>query len=274
MNLKKLLLTGFVLFVAAKGFSQNVAINADGSAPDNSAILDVQSATKGMLTPRMTEAQRTAIAAPANGLLVYQTDGTPGFYFYAGNEAAWKPLSASNAGSAPKPGTILPFASGMPVMLTTLPGGLSGSMGLLGFGNSSIYAGPSGFIDLTGAQGVDLNKAFVVPHDMTLTDISATFSLTTALSLIGSTLDIHAQVYIAAPGGGNTFVPVPGATTVLTPSMTGILTIGTFASSTQQGLSIPVVAGSRLLLVFSATVNGISLVTSVEGYASAGIRFE
>lgn len=45
------------------------SVNADGSPPDGSAILDVQSTTQGMLAPRMTTAQRTAI-----GLTVYDTD--------------------------------------------------------------------------------------------------------------------------------------------------------------------------------------------------------
>ena len=53
-------------------------------SPDASAVLEVQSSTKGMLVPRMTQAQRTAIASPATGLMVYQTDATNGFYFYNG----------------------------------------------------------------------------------------------------------------------------------------------------------------------------------------------
>ena len=53
--------------------AQSVGINADGSTPHSSAILDVKSTTKGLLAPRMTEAQRLAISAPAAGLLVYET---------------------------------------------------------------------------------------------------------------------------------------------------------------------------------------------------------
>jgi hypothetical protein len=72
---------------------QGVAITTDGSSPDNSAMLDIKSTSKGILIPRMTAAQRTAIASPVNGLLIYQTDGTPGFYFY--NGSAWAPISAT-----------------------------------------------------------------------------------------------------------------------------------------------------------------------------------
>jgi uncharacterized protein (TIGR02145 family) len=51
-----------------------VAINNDNSLPDPSAMLDVRSTAKGMLVPRMTIAQRDAIAEPAKGLMVYCTD--------------------------------------------------------------------------------------------------------------------------------------------------------------------------------------------------------
>jgi len=51
-----------------------VAINTDGALPDNSAMLDVKSTTKGMLVPSMTATQRDAIANPATGLLIFCTD--------------------------------------------------------------------------------------------------------------------------------------------------------------------------------------------------------
>lgn len=41
---------------------------------DASAVLELQSSTKGFLPPRMTTAQRLAIVLPAAGLLVYDTD--------------------------------------------------------------------------------------------------------------------------------------------------------------------------------------------------------
>lgn len=60
--------------------TQNVGIN--NTNPDVSAILDVVSTTKGFLPPRMTNAQRAAIASPAVGLIVYCTDSTEGLYVY------------------------------------------------------------------------------------------------------------------------------------------------------------------------------------------------
>ena len=51
--------------------------------PDPSSALDVTSTTQGILIPRMTTAQRTTIASPAEGLRVYDTD-TKDFWFFDG----------------------------------------------------------------------------------------------------------------------------------------------------------------------------------------------
>lgn len=54
------------------------------TTPDPSSILDVTSTDGGVLIPRMTQTDRDNIAMPATGLLIYQTDNTPGFYYYNG----------------------------------------------------------------------------------------------------------------------------------------------------------------------------------------------
>ncbi|HET9429709.1 MAG TPA: tail fiber domain-containing protein [Chitinophagaceae bacterium] len=79
--------------LASISFSQNIGINNDASTPHNSAMLDVKSTSKGMLIPRMTGAQRTAIAGPATGLQVYQTDAPAGIYYY--NGSSWVQLGAT-----------------------------------------------------------------------------------------------------------------------------------------------------------------------------------
>jgi len=56
----------------------NVGINTSTNVP--SAQLHISSTTKGFLPPRMTNAQLTAIATPATGLMAYATDATEGLY--------------------------------------------------------------------------------------------------------------------------------------------------------------------------------------------------
>ena len=74
-----------LLFTVSVAHAQSVAINTDGSVADASAILDVKSTAKGMLIPRMDLNARNLIGTPATGLIIYQTDNTPGFYFYNGS---------------------------------------------------------------------------------------------------------------------------------------------------------------------------------------------
>lgn len=59
---------------------------------DNSAMLEIQSTSQGLLVPRMTTAQRIAIATPATGLIVYDTDNNK-FWYY--NSTTWSPIAAT-----------------------------------------------------------------------------------------------------------------------------------------------------------------------------------
>ena len=91
-------------------------VGVNTTTPDASAALDVQSTTQGMLIPRMTEAQRDLISTPATGLLVYQNDGTAGFYFYDGT--AWTSLSG---GGGSTEGGIQNVTEAEKNMMTTAP---------------------------------------------------------------------------------------------------------------------------------------------------------
>ena len=66
-----------------------VGINADNSTPDGSAMLDVNSSTKGVLLPRMTQAQILAIQNPASGLMVFCTTDKK-LYIYVSTSVQWK----------------------------------------------------------------------------------------------------------------------------------------------------------------------------------------
>lgn len=83
-------------FVAA---TQNIGISEDSLiTPASSSLLELRSASKGILIPRMLRSARTSIASPANGLLVYQTDsiGTEnrGFWYYSSHDASWHNLGS------------------------------------------------------------------------------------------------------------------------------------------------------------------------------------
>lgn len=54
--------------------------------PDSSSMLDIKSTSKGILIPRMTKTQRNSISNPKEGLLIYQTDDSEGFWYFDGND--------------------------------------------------------------------------------------------------------------------------------------------------------------------------------------------
>lgn len=97
-----LAVSGFTVMAQTEG----VSIKSNVSPPHPSAMLDVESASKGVLTPRVS-LQATNIAAPvvspALSLLVYNTAtaGTfpnnvvPGYYFWDGTQ--WRKLVAEDA---------------------------------------------------------------------------------------------------------------------------------------------------------------------------------
>ena len=77
----------------------NVIVNGGGSlavgtaTPAASAILDIQSTNKGVLVPRLTTAQRTAISSPAAGLLVYDSN-LQNFFFH--NGTSWTQIGSGS----------------------------------------------------------------------------------------------------------------------------------------------------------------------------------
>jgi hypothetical protein len=136
-------------------FAQNVGINADGSTPDASAMLDIKSTTKGLLIPRMTTAERTAITSPATGLLVY--DNTLSLY-YSYNGTAWVALADSNNtwsltgnNSTSAATHFLGTIDGVDLVFRTAN---TERMRVLSGGNIGIgITTPSAYLDISGTSG-------------------------------------------------------------------------------------------------------------------------
>ncbi|RPK30796.1 exosporium glycoprotein BclB-related protein [Paenibacillus xylanexedens] len=170
-------------------------------------------------------------------------------------------------------GAIIPFASGGPAILTTVAGGLVGTTSLIGFGSSATGISIiGGTLDLTGTLvGPLINFAFSAPRDGVITSIAAYFSTTAALTLVGSTVTITAQLF-SSPAPNNAFTAAPGALVTLAPPLTGLIALGSISNGITTGLAIPVTAETRLLLVFSATATGLTLLNTVVGYASGGVN--
>ncbi|MEQ1554636.1 MAG: hypothetical protein ABL929_10680 [Ferruginibacter sp.] len=76
-----------IIFNFNTATAQNVGIGTN--TPDSTAMLDIKSASKGLLIPRLTIAQRLAIQNPADGLQVFQTDTLQGVYTYFNIYKTW-----------------------------------------------------------------------------------------------------------------------------------------------------------------------------------------
>jgi len=89
--MKKILTLFVFVLVINVVRSQTVVTDTAGyTSADASAVLDVRSTTKGLLLPRLTATQRSGMASPANGLIVYQSSGSTGLYLR--NNGSWEKL--------------------------------------------------------------------------------------------------------------------------------------------------------------------------------------
>jgi len=129
---------------------------------------------------------------------------------------------------------------------------------------SGVLTGSS--IDTT--TGDDVGQTF--PTDETITGITIYTSTTQAQTLVGETITIQAQLYTSTTPD-NTFTPVPGATVTATPALTGIVSPGTISNGITTGLTIPVAAQTRGMIVVSATATGVSLINSIPVHISTSL---
>lgn len=112
MNKTVLISILLLTIVTAKISAQTVVVTDDASyiTGQASSVLDIKSISKGLLIPRMTTAQRTAVTSPAEGLMVYQIDGTKGFYYFT--NSAWVPLASGTSTQWTTSGTIIYYNGG------------------------------------------------------------------------------------------------------------------------------------------------------------------
>lgn len=125
--------------------SLNAQVGIGTTTPNASSVLDISSTTQGMLAPRMTTAQRTAISSPANGLLVYDTDFNAFFYY---ESSAWSRMGQESRNNY----KLIQSAADLADELTA-GGGTKYEL------DASTYYEVNGTISL--AYPIDLNDAYI-----------------------------------------------------------------------------------------------------------------
>jgi hypothetical protein len=198
-----LIITIFSLFLSILS-AQNVAINSTGDTAHPSALLDLQSTNKGFLPPRMTQAQRDAIASPEVGLVIFnKTSNCLNYYLVGG----WRELcgtlpaaviSGLNCGTAVNSGALTQNITAS---------GVSSTISYTG-GNAGVYnsqtINSTGVLGLTAtlASGTLVNGSGTVTFTISGTPTSsgtASFSIT----LGGQTCTLTRVVFspVQATGG-------------------------------------------------------------------------
>ncbi len=116
--------------------------------PNSSAKLEIAATDKGLLIPRMTATQRGNIVSPANGLLVFQTDGVIGFYVNTGT--AVSPVWSRVNMDWTKTGNDIAYTAGNVSTTGALTGGNSSTSSISGFvANINTQSGTTYSIDAT-----------------------------------------------------------------------------------------------------------------------------
>nr|WP_315246045.1 hypothetical protein [uncultured Flavobacterium sp.] len=146
-----------LLFILLFAFSVNAQIGIGTVTPNASSVLDVTSTTQGMLTPRMTTAQRTAITSPANGLIVYDTD-LNAFEYYDSSVPVWRKIYGDAQGRL-----NYKLIKSTDVLATVLASELAAGGGTKYLLNTNTLYEINGTINVD--RSIELNNAYIMGVD-------------------------------------------------------------------------------------------------------------
>jgi hypothetical protein len=93
--MKKLLLS---VAVIATSFMSYAQVNIGGTEVGPSILLQLDGVSKGLIVPRLTDAQRAEMKSPKAGILIYNTDA--GSFQVSNNAGAWFNISDSSTFAA------------------------------------------------------------------------------------------------------------------------------------------------------------------------------
>jgi hypothetical protein len=206
----------------SQGNTGLILTGATGTAAAGSSVLDIRSTTQGILFPRMTAAQRTAIPGPASGLLVYDTGSasTEGVWVY--ETTGWQQL-LTNTGSQSISGSLTLIGNEIITGSSTATLGYTGS--LLGTATTASYVLNAVSASFATSAATATTASYVlnaVSASFATNAASASYAVTSSFSrnfTVGSTLVIdqalidYASVAASSVGSNNLFTQNTGSYT-------------------------------------------------------------
>lgn len=233
-------------------------VNVGSNSINTSAIVNITSTTAGFLMPRMTDTQKTAIASPASGLMVYDTVNLAPSYY---NGTSWVNLGTGGGGGITSlnglTGASQTFATG--TSGTDFNISSSGTTHTFNIPNASNTASSRGLI-IAGSQIIGGDK--IIRGSGTG---NATASLTCQNSSGTAALTVRDDLSLLIAGtitSANTIALSSIATTAFTLTRSGNLGSGnTMVSSTTGGVASSG-SGDQTLISFTGTINNTGTNTS------------
>ena len=223
----------YILFLLFGIGISHAQVGIGTNTPDASAVLEIvaNSNNKGILIPRLTEAERNSIVGPANGLLIYQTNNNPGLYTFDGTN--WTALGEVRLvnGQLPNPltGEVL-----IPANTDSQTLSLSGQILTISAGNSVTLADTNTDTQTLAANlnGTDLRLQITGSSTQTV-------GLSSLANTDSQTLSLSGQILTISAGNSVTLADTNTDTQTLAANLNGTdLRLQITGSSTQTvGLS-------------------------------------
>ena len=250
MKIKLIISVLSILFA----FSIQAQVGIGTETPNASSLLELSSTSKGLLVPRMTENQKNAISSPAQGLLIFQTNGTIGFYSYDGSN--WLHLiHGSSQGLYFGPGTG--NGDNNLAVGTSLGSGTGKRNTAIGSRALESYSGTS--FDNNTAVGYYALQKVTTGQQNTGLGAEVMFELTSG----SHNTAIGAQTIINSTGSGNTALGYRAGETLTTGSNNTL--IGKNANVSSNNLSNAIAIGHNAIVDASNKIRlGDTNVTLVE----------
>ena len=256
-----------VLSIVLIGLNTQAQMGIGTATPDAAAQLDVSSTSKGFLAPRMTKTERdaiTTVTAASKGLLIYQTDNTPGFYYYDGT--SWTSLASSGSTSgvdlttAQSIGGLKTFTSNNGLLATGTNG--AGTASSLGAGTRMMWyplksAFRAGYVN--GIQWDDVN---IGNYSVAMgADTKASGNYSTALGTnsiaSGESSSAMGEGAIASGISSTAMGRLTTANGYYSTAM-GFLTNASGTATTTMGESSKAIGYASTAMGYSTTASGIS----------------